>query len=325
MIRLLKMLLPLAAVVSSCGLVFVAVSAQGEEQIFSRELPIKVTSTEGIEWQRDDKLWIARGDVIAEQGLSKLFSQILIVHYRAKEEDPAAAKKEAEPVVQDETSLITKIEVEQEVRLETPNFTATGNEGSYDVEELVFTVKGEGSKIVFASGVVVGGDDSLEMWELKNVGVARGNAWIKRPDGAILRGEKLVAYFAEEKQADQRLGELEKVDAFDDISITQKQEKITGDKGIYESRSGTATVIGNVVITRPSGQFYGEYGTMNLNSGISKLLPLPASPTASPPLNKGRTAEHGKPTPDGDKSKAPPRRVRAVIDLSKRKSDDKKE
>ena len=287
-----------------------------QEHIFSHDLPIKVTSVKGIEWRRDDKMWIARGDVIAEQGLSKLFSQVLIAHYRSDEDEDKSSKQLGE---EGEASLVTRIEAESEMRVETPNLTATGHKGSYDVEKMLFTVKGKGSKVVFANGIVVGADEILELWESKNLGVAKGNAWVKRPDGALLRGERLVAYFAEEKAEGQQLGELEKVDAFDRVSINQKQERIRGDKGVYESKTGIATVIGNVVITRPSERFEGEYGTMNLNTGISRLLALPSG-VKPPPLSTGRDATKKAKTEAG--GKAPPKRVRAVIDLSKRKSQD---
>ncbi len=283
---------------------------QNQTTVFSRDLPIEITSENGIEWQREKRLWIATGDVVAEQGDSRLFSQVLIARYRAKNGDQSKAGASPSPEAADELSFITKIEAEGEMRMETPDFVATGARGSYDVEQLLFKVLGKGSKIVFSNGVVVGSDEVLEFWEGKNMGIARGDAWVKRPDGALLKAEKLVSYFAE-KSSGSNLGDLEKVDAYENVSITQKEEKISGDQGVYEGSSGIANVMGDVVITRVGEEFSGEYGSMDVNTGVAKLLALPAG-VRPPPLRKGARK------PAVSKKK----RVRAVIDLSKRKSKD---
>ena len=303
-----------------------------QTHLFSDDQPIEITASEGLEWQRDEKLWIARGDVIAKQGDSRLFSDVLIAHYAPKESvagEGEAAKSAAgansdgaqagqansQDLPQDPQSgnAITLIQAEGEVRAETPSLTAFGNEGSYNVDSKVVIFKGKDSKVVFVSGVTVGADQSIEFWELKRIGVATGNAWIKRADGSVLRGKRLVAYFAEPMgDASPQVGELEKIDAFDNVIITKGTETITGNKGVYEAANGVATVTGNVKIRRQGEEFEGEYGIMDLNMGVSKLLPL-AQGEKPPALKRGRVTQKDIP-----KKK---RRVRAVIDLSKRKSE----
>ena len=94
------------------------------------ELPIEITA-DSMEWLNEKRIAVARGNADAVQGRYKLHAAILTAHMA---EEP--------PTRSDTVSRIRKIEAEGNVVLTTPNETARGGEGTYDVENKIATLLG---------------------------------------------------------------------------------------------------------------------------------------------------------------------------------------
>jgi lipopolysaccharide export system protein LptA len=73
------------------------------------------------------------------------------------------------------------------------------------------------------------------------------------------------------------------VQAFENVRLVTKTESIWANKGIYDVISGIVNLNGDVRISRDGNQLNGDHATINLNTGISKLLsaPVTASPKSS--------------------------------------------
>ena len=103
------------------------------------------------------------------------------------------------------------------VRIITPKETITGGEGYY-----------------YAA------DGRLEMYALsRNAKTSKGTVTVKQGD-KILRADQITAYINTKGKND-----LQKVVAVGNVVIETEQEKITGNKGIYEPHKGRVEMFGN--------------------------------------------------------------------------------
>ena len=104
-----------------------------------------------------------------------------------------------------------------------------------------------------------------------------------------MRADTLVALFYRNKKGKTQLS---RVQAFDNVRLVTETESIWADKGIYDVKSGIATLDGNVRITRDGNQLNGNNAVINLTTGVSKLL---TAPFAKPPLsNRSRKTKTRK-------------------------------
>ena len=88
--------------------------------------PIDITADK-LEVLQEENKAIFSGHVVAIQGEVRLTAEKMVVHYRAQNEKSKTADQNA----------VQKIEVEQNVFLSTPEETASGLSGVYDVEKHV--------------------------------------------------------------------------------------------------------------------------------------------------------------------------------------------
>jgi lipopolysaccharide export system protein LptA len=110
-----------------------AAHAQTEPASLNSKLPIEISSDSLEVLQRENKA-IFSGNVIAVQGTVRLKSDKMIVHYKQKSQQPQpapAAKPSATPSA--DMGAITQIEVEGHVLIATPQESAQGDKGDYEV------------------------------------------------------------------------------------------------------------------------------------------------------------------------------------------------
>ncbi len=232
------------------------------------DAPIEVTSDEGIEWRRDEKLYIARGNAEAVQGEDRVFGDVLVAHYRDTTEGGTE---------------VWRMEARGNARIVTPDQTVTGGVAVYEVDKDVLVLRGGALRLETPTEVVTA-NDSLEYWGTKRMAVARGDALAQRANGDTIRADVLTGYFAEggtEETTETAAaapsgpvgatGDLERMEAFGTVMITTVKEVVRGDRAVYDVPAGVATVVGNVTISTETDQFAGERAVMNLNTGVSTL------------------------------------------------------
>ena len=112
--------------------------------------PIEIDVDGGIEWQQKAKTFVARGNARARQDDVTVRADVLTAHYRDSK---------------DGGTEIWRIVAEGSVRITAPDRTATGERGTYDVDEQALVLTG---RPAFESG---GGritaDDRLEYWQAR--------------------------------------------------------------------------------------------------------------------------------------------------------------
>jgi lipopolysaccharide export system protein LptA len=234
--------------------------AQGLAAFKGGDQPLEINADEGIEWRRDEQLYIARGNAHAARGEISIFADVMTAHYVKTEKGK---------------SEIDRIDVHGNVRIVSPTETAYGDRGAYDVVNGVLVLVGDSLRLE-SKGDLITARDSLEYWEQKQLAVARGNAVATREDKRI-QADVLSAHFEPDATDDLT---LTRIDAFGNVEVSTATEYATGDKGVYYVEREFATLSGSVKITRDENQLNGEYAEIDLATGVSRLL-------AGPPGAKG--------------------------------------
>ena len=226
------------------------------------DAPSAIEAEQGIEWQREKQVYIARGNARASRGDVTVYADSLTAQYRS---DPGGGTE------------IWRREANGNVRITSPTETAYGDKGIYDADSGVLVLTGRIVRLETPTEEITA-RQSLEYWEEKRMAVARGEAVAVRADER-LSADVLVAYFREGEG-----GELEmyRLEAFRDVHVSTPTEILRADYGNYDIESSIVTLTGSVKITRCNTQLNGEYAEMNLNTGVSRLLSGPGTEGGQP-------------------------------------------
>lgn len=244
-----------ALFLSSLPVVLAPVSAQGLKGLQGGDEPLEINADEGIEWRRNEQLYVARGNAEASRGDLTVYADVMSAHYTK---------------TQAGGSEIDRIDVEGNVRIVSPTETVYGDRGAYDVVNGVLVLVGQDLRLVSETDTITA-RDSLEYWETKNMAVARGDAVATRADKRI-SADVLSAHF--EPDADEKL-RITRVDGFGNVKVSSATEFASGERGIYYVDREFATLTGSVKITRDDNQLNGEYAEVDLKSGVSRLMAAP--------------------------------------------------
>lgn len=221
------------------------------------ELPIEIFAEDGIEWQQDQSVVVARGNARAIRGEVEVTADILSAYYRE------AATGDSE---------IWRVEAEGRVRVVTPSETAYAQKGIYDVDSGVLVLQARGQDAEPVRVVGKNGDifahEQMEFWEEKQMFVARGDARALQGD-RMVSADVLVAYLDRAASGEDR---IQRVEAFEDVVITTPRETVSAERGVYRVDDGIASMLGAVKITRGSNQLNGCSAEVDLNTGVSKLF-----------------------------------------------------
>ena len=214
--------------------------------------PIIIEADDGIEWFSKEKFYLARGNASAKKGLLSVRADILKALYR----DTNSKKNE-----------IYRLEAAGKIVIQSPERTAYGDQGIYDLDRSVILVEGKNLLLKTQLDTVTA-SDSLEYWEKRNIAIARGNATATRGDKEI-RADILNVKF---KRVGSNSVQAVQMDASGGVTIRTPREVIIGNEGIYDVVQGIVTLTGDVKITRGESQLNGSIAEVNLQNGISRLI-----------------------------------------------------
>ena len=219
------------------------------------DLPIDVYAENGIEWQQENSLFIARGDARAVRGQVEVLSDELRAYYR--EGDTGQSE-------------IWRLDALGNVRIVSNTETAYGSRAIYNADQQVLVVDGEKPRLVSGQDVLTA-TQQLEYWEAKQFAVARGNAVATREKKQV-RADVLVAHFNQDSRGK---SQVYRIDAYDNVRVKTETETAVGDRAVYNVQSGVAVLTGNVTMVRDTNTLNGCRAEVNLNTGVSKLFACP--------------------------------------------------
>lgn len=237
---------------------------------------LEVESDNGIEWRRNEQVLIARGNAVAKRGTSRVDADELQALYRDR----------------DGNSEIYRIIAIGNVKLSSDTDVATGDKAVYDIDQAVVVLTGDNLKYTTPKETLTA-RDSLEYWETERIAVARGNA-VATSEDRTLRGDTLTARFEPGKDG---ANELRRIDGQGNVNIRTSTDFVVGDQGVYDAKTGIATLIGSVKITRGENQLNGDRAVVDLNTGVSRL-------TANG-NGEGKARVRGLLVPEKDENKSP--------------------
>ena len=255
--------------------------------------PVEINADQGIEWRRDDQVYVARGNAIAKRGDITVRADTLTAHYR--------------PVEGGGTDIF-RLDAVGAVVVTSSSANAVGDNGVYDVDNAILVLKGHALKMT-SEEYVVTARDSLEYWDNRQMAVARGDALVINEDKRM-SADIVTAFFTDggenatdkskpgkrpAKTAAAKKGtgkdgsdgtenQIRRIEGFTNVHISTPGQIALCDRGVYDVESGIATLFGSVKITRDENQLEGEYGEVNLNTGVSRMLSGPPGATGPQPV-----------------------------------------
>lgn len=172
--------------------------------------PINIQADNGIEWQQNQQLYIARGNAVATRGPASMKADTLLAHYRAAK-NPGTANTAANATAANATaanaagtntaaanttegnSEIYRIEADGNVVITRDSRTIVGDHADYDMDQGIGIVHGKALKMTTATDVITA-RDALEWYDEKQIAVARGDAVAVRSGGRTIKADVLTAY-----------------------------------------------------------------------------------------------------------------------------------
>ncbi|MDA0996782.1 MAG: hypothetical protein O2944_01075 [Proteobacteria bacterium] len=242
-----------AAVMSILALAPLPVLAQGLSLGGTGgESPIEVYANNGIEWQQENLLFVARGDARAVRSGVEVLSDELRAYYRKTDNGQTE---------------VWRLDAHGNVRIISKSDTAYGDRAIYNADQKVLVIDGVNPRLVSGQDTL-SAEQQLEYWEVRQFAVARGNAVATREQKRV-KADVLVAHFRPDKKGNTS---VYRVDAYDNVIIKTQTETATANRGVYNVESGIATLTGSVKLTRDDNELQGCRAEVNLNTGISKMF-----------------------------------------------------
>ena len=223
--------------------------------------PIEVVADDGIEWQQENEVMIARGNARASRSGVTVSGDVLRAYYKKKP--------------QGGTDL-TQLDAVGNVKIASGTEVATGESAVYDMAKAILVLRGR--RVRFSAGQdVLTANQQMEYYERDLQAIARGNAVASR-EGKSVRADVLVAFLRKDKRGKTS---IHRVQAFENVIIKTAQDTVRSNRGIYNVRTGIATLSGGVHILRGGNILEGDLAEINLNTGVSKLLMAPGPKSRS--------------------------------------------
>lgn len=297
--------LRLAALLLGAGLALLPAGlARAQLGATDNGTPINIQADNGIEWQQNQQLYIARGNAVATRGPATIKADTLIAHYR-KTSGPTAANTE-------NNSEIYRMEADGNVVVTRDSRTVVGDHADYDMDQGIGIVTGKALKMTTATDVITA-KDALEWYDQKQIAIARGDAVAVRQGGRTIKADVLTAYMVKvppQQQAaapgqpakpapppaktaaatpgaapgapsapsDSDESKINRIDAQGHVVVVNGPDIGRGDYGVYNAVTDICTLLGNVTVTRGTDVVTGQYAVMDMKTNVSRIMPASTLP-----------------------------------------------
>lgn len=220
--------------------------------------PIEILADDGIEWLRDARRYIARGNATAIRDGVTVRADTLTAYYRE-----GAGEGERR-------QTIFRLDADNNVVITSGDSQATGDKAVYHVDRKVAVIVGDNLRLINPRATITA-EESLEYWEDRQLAVARGNATVVEGENRLV-ADILTAYIRPNAEG---RSEVERIDAINNVHISTGTEIIRGREGVYDVPNETASICGDVKITRGENQLNGECAVVDMKTGKSRITGAP--------------------------------------------------
>jgi lipopolysaccharide export system protein LptA len=123
---------------------------------------------------------------------------------------------------------------------------------------------------------------TLEVRDKEKIATFTGKVHVIQGD-TDMRSQTLVVFYESDPKPDGKgtvkasqpgpggSSDIKRLEALGDVVVTQKDQTATGDKGVFDMRSNTVTLIGNVVVSQCKNVLRGERLIVDLTTGTSRV------------------------------------------------------
>jgi len=213
--------------------------------------PVEIDASEGIEWQRDQKVYIARGNARVARGDMSVSADTLTAHYRDTPDGKTA---------------IYMVEADGHVVIVSKDARIEGDRAIYDLDKGSAIITGGALKATSKANSVTA-RDALEYWTKQGAVVARGDAVAKDKDREV-QADLLTGYFRIDDQGQKKLYQVE---AIGNVRLLSNGNVARAAKAIYNLDTNVASLNGGVKITRGKNQLNGEHAVYNVKTGQARI------------------------------------------------------
>ena len=220
--------------------------------------PIEIFAENGIEWHKNENKYLAVGNAKAIQGSLSVKADVIEALYKESKETEMN---------------ITKVKAHRNVLVNDDKLKITGgNKAEFDIDKDYFQIKGKSLELISEKDKL-NASEKIEYWRAKNVAVAIGKATATKTGEFVIKSEKLVWHV----QKNGETLDVVKILGFKNVSIKTQNEVAFSDKALYNKNKEICKLFGNVKLQKGDSILIGDYAEVNMKTGISKLLPSPAS------------------------------------------------
>jgi lipopolysaccharide export system protein LptA len=274
--------------------------------------PISIQADNGLEWQQNQQLYIARGNAFAARGPATVKANTLIAHYR--EAKAGAPNPNSSTASTGGNSEIYRVEADGNVVITRDTRTIAGDHADYDMDQGIGIVRGKNLKMTTPTDVITA-KDAFEWYDQKQVAVARGDAVATRQNNRTIKADTLTAYMVKVQPQGSAPGQpakpgaapakpvaqpvkgaqangppgnaapvageeskINRIDAQGHVVVVNGPDIGRGDYGVYNAVSNICTLLGNVTITRGADVITGQYAVMDMNNNVSRIMPASSLP-----------------------------------------------
>ncbi len=217
----------------------------------SSEAPLEITADNTLEWQRNDKTFIARGNALAKQGESSVSAATLTAHY----DDSKGGMK------------VSRVLANDNVVIKSRDAEAFGTQADYDLDKGFAVMTGDNLRMVSPDQEVTA-QEKFEYWVTEGKFIAIGSAKVKRAT-ETLQADKIAAVMKDNEKG-QRV--LETLEANNNVVITTPTEIVTGKYAIYRAKTNKAEIKGGVQIKRGLNVLEGERAEVDMTTKTSRIF-----------------------------------------------------
>ncbi len=210
--------------------------------------PIEISAENGIEWRKDERIYIARGNALAIQGESSVQGDILTAYFGLDDK-------------------IARWVAEGNVTVKTSTSTSYGDIADYDAKTKVMVLTGKALKTVTEDEVVTA-RDQLEYWRDPEVVIAKGDVVIVQGKTTI-HANHAIGYFRREADGKKKMHQM---DATGKVRIDKGKQTAFSDKLAYRPSTEIAILTGNVIIHDDGNRYEGGKAELDLKKDISRIL-----------------------------------------------------
>ena len=225
----------------------------GAQEIGKSNQPLTITAEQTLEWHRDKKQYIARGEAVAAQGDVAIAAETLTADYRETKES---------------SMDIYRLTAEQNVEIASQGNVATGQKAVYEVDSGRAVMTGDNLRLSSPDQVVTA-RDSFEYDVTGGKLSARGQAVVTRGQDK-LTADVVAAIFTEDPVTKKRV--LKELTADGNVVITTPTETVRGKSGVYSAASNIAVLRGDVRIERGPNILEGAQAEVNLTTNVSRMI-----------------------------------------------------